>query len=139
MLIEFRQATRADIDFLDEMHALCMKEHVIKLYPWNEQLFRQTFNPEQIQIVLLYQFAVGMVQVAIRQEELYLANILVTPAFQNLGIGTQIIEKVIALGTKLRLPVKLHVLKYNRARRLYERLGFTEIGEIETHYVMMRG
>jgi RimJ/RimL family protein N-acetyltransferase len=36
-----------------------------------------------------------------------------------------------------RRPVELGVFKINvRARRLYERLGFTVVGETETHHRM---
>jgi hypothetical protein len=34
------------------------------------------------------------------------------------------------------LPVTMCVLKFNPARRLYERSGFAIVGEIETHYPM---
>jgi hypothetical protein len=36
------------------------------------------------------------------------------------------------------LPLELQVLKVNPARRLYERLGLTVIGETDTHYLMQR-
>jgi hypothetical protein len=34
------------------------------------------------------------------------------------------------------VPLTLQVLKNNRARRLYERLGLTAIGETPTHILM---
>ncbi len=61
--------------------------------------------------------------------------IVIAPAFQNRGIGTQLMHDVIARGK----PVQLGVLFENhRARALYERLGFLEIGRTDTHYQMIR-
>jgi hypothetical protein len=34
------------------------------------------------------------------------------------------------------LPVSLRVLKVNPAQRLWRRLGFTVVGETETHWLM---
>ena len=136
MHLEFRQATAIDLDFLDEMHTACMKEHVVKVYPWNPELFRQTFNPKLIQIILVNKVEVGMLQISKRNGELYLGNFLVTPAFQNRGIGTAVLKKVLDRGKLLELPIKLKVLKKNRAKNLYERLGFTVTGKTDTHYIM---
>jgi len=45
---------------------------------------------------------------------------------------------VLAEGRRHNLPVRLQVLKVNRARKLYERLGFEACGESETHVHMER-
>ena len=62
MQIEYRNATEIDLDFLDALHTVCMKEHVSKIYPWKPLLFRQTFDPEVVQIVLMNGVQVGMLQ-----------------------------------------------------------------------------
>ncbi len=108
----------------------------MKVYPWNPELFRQTFNPKLIQIILVNKVEVGMLQISKRNGELYLGNFLVTPAFQNRGIGTAVLKKVLDQGKLLELPIKLKVLKKNRAKNLYERLGFTVTGKTDTHYIM---
>ena len=40
------------------------------------------------------------------------------------GIGTALVEQVIADAEARAVPVRLGVLEHNPARRLYERLGF---------------
>src|SRR5687768_592467 len=43
--IELRSATFDDIDWLDDLHTLCMREKVERVYPWDPDRFRRTFDP----------------------------------------------------------------------------------------------
>lgn len=139
LLITFRPATIADLDFLDNLHAVCLKAHVVKAYPWKPELFRQTFDPEIVRVILADDLAIGMLQVSESQHELYLGNILISPDYQNRGIGTAVIRKVLQRAETLGLPVRLQVLKQNRAINLYRRLGFRLVGVTRAHYVMTGG
>lgn len=60
------------------------------------------------------------------------------PEFQGRGIGTKLIQAVMGEAAGLGLPLRLQVLKANRARRLYERLGFHVYAETATHLQMSR-
>jgi len=53
------------------------------------------------------------------------------------GVGTSVVRDVMHQASRLGLPLRLQVLKANRARRLYERLGFREVAETPTHFQMM--
>ena len=66
---------------------------------------------------------VGVLCLEREEGGLFLANIEILPPFQNRGIGTRIIEDILASARRDCLPVRLQVLKVNPARRLYERLG----------------
>ena len=138
MQIKFQRATYQDIDFLDNLHTACMKPHVMKVYPWKPNLFRQTFNPELIEIILLDQVVVGMVQIVNQADEIYLANLLICPEFQNRGIGSTVLQHLINQAEMLALPMKLQVLKKNPAQKLYERFGFVVMETTKTHYIMIR-
>ncbi|MGI9486919.1 MAG: GNAT family N-acetyltransferase [Geminicoccaceae bacterium] len=62
-------------------------------------------------------------------------EIQISPSHQSQGIGTKLIVKVMDETTTSGLPVLLRVLTENRARALYERLGFKGIGMYgHTHY-----
>jgi len=56
----------------------------------------------------------------IQLEEIYLES-----AKQNQGLGTEIMKLFIEQSRSLELPIRLHVLASNPARRFYERLGFS--------------
>jgi len=51
------------------------------------------------------------------------------PAHRNQGTGSALLNDILAEATAVTQPVRLHVERFNPARRLYERLGFTVIGE----------
>jgi ribosomal protein S18 acetylase RimI-like enzyme len=56
-----------------------------------------------------------------------LSQIQLEPDCQGRGIGERLIRAFLAHPDRERLPVRLHVLDGNPARRLYERLGFVEV------------
>jgi ribosomal protein S18 acetylase RimI-like enzyme len=56
----------------------------------------------------------------IQLEEIYLES-----ARQNQGLGTEVMKRFVEQARSLELPIRLHVLSSNPARRFYERLGFT--------------
>jgi GNAT superfamily N-acetyltransferase len=80
---------------------------------------------------------VGILCVTRREDHLFLGKVALLPPYQGRGVGTELVKTVLDQGRGLALPVRLQVLKANRARALYERLGFAECGETETHYLMV--
>src|SRR5258706_10358470 len=69
--------------------------------------------------------------------ELRLMEIALVPALRNRGIGTQLIRWLMASAAREDRDVTLHVEHFNRARSLYERLGFEEESN-DGLYVRMR-
>jgi ribosomal protein S18 acetylase RimI-like enzyme len=67
---------------------------------------------------------------------LTLMELLVLPAHQGIGIGTQVVQQLQKEARSRQLPLLLQVLHLNRARGLYERLGFRVYETTETHYRM---
>jgi ribosomal protein S18 acetylase RimI-like enzyme len=121
-----------------------MKEYVEKVWGWDEAWQKtyclQHFDPEALQIVVLDCTDIGCISVADRDRELFLRSIEIMPEYQNKGIGTFLIKEIILHAQRENKPVALQVLKTNtRARILYQRLGFSDCGETETHYRMTYG
>lgn len=73
-----------------------------------------------------------------REDAIEIDGLYLLPKFQKSGIGTKIIEGVIAQADSDLLPVRLGVAKINPALRLYERLGFEVVSESEFKFVMVR-
>jgi ribosomal protein S18 acetylase RimI-like enzyme len=63
-------------------------------------------------------------------------DLAILPECRDRGVGTRIIEDLIAESASEGLTARLHVLKSNRAYRLYERLGFVITGEDNINYIM---
>lgn len=73
------------------------------------------------------------------EDELELAGIQLLPSEQSAGIGSRIIADLFAEATAAGKPMTLSVEKDNeRARLLYERLGFTATGQTDEEFVMRR-
>jgi ribosomal protein S18 acetylase RimI-like enzyme len=80
--------------------------------------------------VYAFSESVGYMQLKLDSGALHLVNILILPEFQNLGIGTEVIKNLITESEKDGRVLKLGVFKINeRARKLYESLGFKTYGE----------
>jgi ribosomal protein S18 acetylase RimI-like enzyme len=63
------------------------------------------------------------------QQILRLADIALLPEQRNSGIGTTLIQGILAAAAGTGSVVQLHVLHNNRAFNLYQRLGFRVAGE----------
>ncbi len=100
-------------------------------------LFKNAWESKQIEILLLNDKPVGMFIVVVHTDHLWLDEIQVDPCYQNQGIGTAVIARLIARARTCYLPLRLRVLHTNRsAYRLYQRLGFLRIGRVKHHHVM---
>lgn len=71
-----------------------------------------------------------------QRDHVCLARVFLLPRAQGRGIGSMLIRQVCEAAHRRGLPVVLTILKVNPARRLYERLGFTVVGETATHLRM---
>ncbi len=104
--------------------------------PWQEQYFREHFDPAKQQIIRYDGTDDGVLSVEEREDSLFLALIAILPGYQRRGIGTILVRRLQERAGERGLAVALRVLKTNRARELYERLGFAPTGETDTHYKM---
>jgi len=102
-----------------------------------EEFFRRNFSSETVQIIEVEGKDAGLLNVEREPAELFLANLQIHPSQQNRGIGTAVIEDVVASARSLGLSVRLQVLRTNHnALRLYRRLGFVGFKETPTHTIM---
>jgi GNAT superfamily N-acetyltransferase len=73
-----------------------------------------------------------------REDEIRIVDIALLPSFRNRGIGSGFMQTILARAESLGLPVRIHVERYNPAMRLYDRLGFRQIGDTGVYYLMER-
>ena len=62
-------------------------------------------------------------------DDILLIDVALLPEFRNAGMGSALMRQIMAEAAQARKALKLHVEKVNRARRLYDRLGFSTIGD----------
>ena len=138
--IRFRQAQENDANFLYALHVATMKEYVDKTWGWEdafqEAVFRERYVPAEVQIITWNGKDIGMISVEEKKEDVFLRTIEIHPLYQRQGLGTSIIQQIVADAASRKKSVFLRVLKVNPAQRLYERLGFRIVEETPTHYMM---
>ena len=137
---ELRQATEGDYEFLKRLHHAAMRDVVQRMFGWDEvvqdRMFDEGFKPGLSQIVSVDGQDAAQLVVERGSDHVCLTTIFILPKFQRRGLGTAIINDVLAEAARAHLPVVLRVLKLNPARGLYERLGFAVASEDETHFTM---
>jgi ribosomal protein S18 acetylase RimI-like enzyme len=138
---ELRPATAGDRDLLWGLHQAAMRDVVEQAWgwdePWQRAHFHARFDPDAFSVIVAGGREVGALRLERREGELYVADLQIAPEEQGHGVGTAVLQHVIAEADGLGAAVTLQVLKVNvRARRLYERLGFYVTGEVDPHVRM---
>ena len=125
-----RRTYFAEMDWVNERLGLKRDEQ--------ESMFRKLWNPAQVCIIQADGTDVGWLQTVVSKSEHMLGQIFVDGPFQRRGIGTEVLRGIIAEASRRRLPVRLAVVKFNRSRRLYDRLGFRVTHEDERKVYLTR-
>lgn len=131
-----RAATVEDDAFVYELHRAAMGEVVEATWgPWNEPVQRgfhqRSFSPERLRVVMVGEVEAGVVDAHLEDVAVfYIGRIEILPRFQGAGLGSRILRDLLAAARgRGAAAAELHVLKANRARALYERLGFAVIAD----------
>ena len=125
-----RRTYFAEMDWVNERLGLKRDEQ--------ESMFRKLWNPAQVCIIQADGTDVGWLQTVVSKSEHMLGQIFVDGPFQRRGIGTEVLRRIIEEASRRRLPVRLAVVKFNRSRRLYDRLGFRVTHEDERKVYLTR-
>jgi ribosomal protein S18 acetylase RimI-like enzyme len=128
--------------FARALHHAVYRDVVIAQFGrWDEReqddWFINKWNPSMVQIIETGGAAIGCMSIEEREDHLFLVEIELLPRFQGKGIGSQLIASAMRSAADQRRSLRLQVLHKNeRARSLYERLGFAVYGKNETHLLM---
>lgn len=91
--------------------------------------FRRNHPHASYDIILKDGTPVGRFYIAREADEARVLDIALLPDYRGQGIGTMLLRRLMAEAEEGRIPLRLHVERHNRARRLYERLGFRVIAD----------
>jgi GNAT superfamily N-acetyltransferase len=148
--VELRPATDADRDFLFRLYA-STREEELRLVDWTDERketflrqqfaaqdlhYRENYPGAQRDIILIAGQPAGRLYIHRGSDEIRLMDIALVPEFRGAGLGTQLIQDVLAEGERVGKPVTIHVEVFNPARRLYERLGFTNKVDKGVYWLM---
>lgn len=141
MKVALRPASDADRSFVESVYFDTHRWLIEKLFGRRgEEIERQNFAASYDQvntsIVLVDGSIAGWLTVVRRFDAVTLKQIYLSASWQNQGIGTRLIGRLIDEARGAHVPLRLSTAKINPARSLYERLGFRSVRETE-HKVYM--
>lgn len=128
MKYSLRPATHDDYRFTFELKKASDQDLVTRHFGWDEELqwelHRQEWKSGLPTIISLNGNPVGSYLLREKNHTLYFSCFSILPDYQNQGIGSQILQSIIALSDQTGFPCLLCYLAGNRAARLYLRFGF---------------
>jgi ribosomal protein S18 acetylase RimI-like enzyme len=138
-----RPSTIDDQGFLFKLYATTRADEIAG-FGWNDAQ-KQAFLTIQFQaqqrwyataypkadehIIMQEDAAIGRIVVDRAADRAVLVDIALLPEYRARGFGGALLRNLIEQCRRERLPLRLQVLRTNRAQRLYERLGFRRTGE----------
>ena len=127
-----RVAIESDKEFLLNLRKLTMSEHLANagIHMTDAQhAERRDYRFENAQIIEMEGESIGLLKYSSDQTTIELSQLQILPDWQGRGIGKTIIDYLITLSLKESRLLTLKVLKENKARHLYHRMGFEIVGE----------
>ena len=137
--ISYRKATEKDLDALLDLRVKTMESHLINSGVNTTEEFhleRIKYKFENAEIILLENIEVGLLKIMESNEKIEIIQIQISSSFRGKGIGTKIIKEIIGNAIQNNLSVTLSVLKENKAKKLYQNLGFEIISSSENSFEM---
>jgi len=139
--ISLRQATYDDSEFAYQIKKAAFREYVEKVWGWDEetqrQLHERRFASQDFKVIQVSGIDVGVLAIVRQPDCVKINQMFIVPGYQNMGLGTECMVRIINEAAASKLPIRLQVLKVNdRAIAFYQRLGFRSTGESETHILM---
>jgi len=98
--------------------------------------YQHQFPKASYDLILKGENPIGRFYVDRLECEYRIIDIALLPEYSNRGIGGALIRELQEQARGDGKQVTLHVEKSNHAKRLYDRLGFTIVGEIPFYWLM---
>jgi ribosomal protein S18 acetylase RimI-like enzyme len=136
--VTLRPITETDLPFLERLYASTRRDELARL-EWSEaqkrdflaqqfraqhEHYRENFPEARFLLVERRGEPIGRIYLDRRSDEIRLIDIAFVPEQRGQGLGTAMMDRLLAAAGRQGLPVRLHVESFNPAYRLYERLGF---------------
>ena len=91
--------------------------------------YAQHYDGLTSDVILVDGEPAGRLLVARWREEIRIVDITLLPAFRGRGAGSELLAELMDEATEMGTRLSIHVERHNRARGLYDRLGFKRVAE----------
>lgn len=148
--VTFRPDGENDVELRFNIYSSTRAEELAPV-PWTaaqkEQFLRQQFRAQDLSyrtnypgaefwIIVVDGVDAGRLYLQRLEKEIRVIDIALLPSFRRHGIGSILLQQVLAEGEKSGRPVMICVEFFNPARKLYERLGFRQVGRTEVYLLL---
>jgi GNAT superfamily N-acetyltransferase len=148
-LVTQRPVGEGDEEHLRRVYASTRAEE-LALVDWDasvkESFLRQQFDAQDahyrtypdasLDVIDVNGEPAGRLYVARWADEIRIMDIALLPEYRGRGIGTKLLEALLEEAAAEGKRLTIHVEKFNPARRLYERLGFSEAGDTGVYLLL---
>ena len=150
--VRLRPATLEDEPFLRQLFATTRADE-LALMVWDDnqketfiamqfnaqkQQYAMSYPQAQHSIILLNDVPIGRQMIDRGENEFTLVDIALLPTHRSAGIGTHLIENLLAEAASAGKSVTLNVWHSNPAKKLYQRMGFSAASDDDGVYCEMR-
>lgn len=148
--VALRPVTAADDEFLLAVYA-STREQELAAVPWTDEqkmeflrwqfnLQRQEYDANypqrQYDVIMVDEQPAGRIWIS-RDDQIRLLDIALLAEFQNRGVGTALLQRLIDEAARAKKPLRHMVFILNTdAKRFYERLGFVVFEEVGAYFHM---
>jgi len=138
--IGLRTASDRDVTFARDVYFETMRWIIERLFGWDpareDKNFAQFFRLDEVRIITADEQDVGWIQEQVDDTTINLGSFYVMPMMQRRGIGTQVLQMLLARARNQSKAITLAVVKINPALRFYEKHGFRITHEDEHKFYM---
>lgn len=142
MQYSIRPALEKDKQFIYHLKKDNIFSYVDNIWGWDEDYQYQDFCMDWTKIndfwILETQTcSIGFLQIRSEQGMVNIIELHLSAKYRNAGIGTEIIQTIQQKAAEKQYMVQIGCFKQNqRAKQLYEKLGFVQECETDTHYIL---
>jgi ribosomal protein S18 acetylase RimI-like enzyme len=115
------------------------EEFLRQQFDAQDAYYRENYTDTSFDVIEVDGRAAGRLYVARWEDEIRIVDIALLPEFRGFGVGTELVSGLLDEAAAAGKRLSIHVEKFNRARALYERLGFTQTADRGVYVLMEAG
>ena len=139
---KIRFATPHDHDLIYSLKSKSVRPYVERIWGWDEDYQRNDFDRdffhiEQFNVIEIDGIFVGFVRYSFAYPYFEVMEIHLLPEYRGKGIGSDILRYLQKVCIAQDRNIRIGCFKENhRAKALYQKLGFMQTEETDTHYIL---
>lgn len=137
LLALYATTRQAELDQIEGWAEEQKQAFVVMQFNAQRQHYRHNLENIAFDVIEQDGVPIGRLYTQERQTTLHIVDILLDPAVRGAGLGAALLRGLAADAHAAGKVVTIFVESYNPARRLYDRLGFVQIGEVQGFHIEM--